>query len=170
MSNVKIKYILDANVFIEAYRRYYAFDIAPTFWKFLINSARNNFLISIDRVYNELTRSDDQLAKWIKNKFSFAFIKTNTDSDIITNYASLMKWAYSQEQFLQTAKDDFARDDNADAWIVATASSYNFTVVTHEVLDTKIKKKIPIPNVCREFNVKYINTFDLLRKFNFKFN
>lgn len=28
------KYILDANVFIEAHRRYYSFDIAPSFWNF----------------------------------------------------------------------------------------------------------------------------------------
>lgn len=25
-------FVLDANVFIEAHRRYYAFDIAPFFW------------------------------------------------------------------------------------------------------------------------------------------
>jgi len=29
-------YVLDANVFIEAARRYYAFDIAPKFWDTLI--------------------------------------------------------------------------------------------------------------------------------------
>lgn len=30
-----MKYCLDANVFVEAHRRYYAFDIAPPFWRAL---------------------------------------------------------------------------------------------------------------------------------------
>ena len=28
-----LQYILDANVFIEAYKRYYAFDLCPGFWR-----------------------------------------------------------------------------------------------------------------------------------------
>jgi hypothetical protein len=31
-------FVLDANVFIEAHRRYYAFDIAPLFWTMVIMS------------------------------------------------------------------------------------------------------------------------------------
>ena len=30
-----MKYLVDANVLIEAKNRYYAFDIAPGFWKWL---------------------------------------------------------------------------------------------------------------------------------------
>ncbi|HED05811.1 MAG TPA: DUF4411 family protein, partial [Ignavibacteria bacterium] len=29
--------------------------------------------------------------------------------------------------------------------------------------------KIPIPNVCKDFNIDSINTFKLLRELNFKF-
>jgi len=35
------EYVLDANVFIEAARRYYAFDIAPPFWESLVQHAAN---------------------------------------------------------------------------------------------------------------------------------
>jgi len=35
------RYILDANVFIEATRRYYAFDLAPKFWDSLVHYAAN---------------------------------------------------------------------------------------------------------------------------------
>lgn len=164
------KYILDSNVFIEAHRRYYSFDLAPSFWKFLIENAKANKLLSIDRVYEELTKGNDKLAEWVKKEFNFAFIPTYNDTEILRKYAELMKWANSQTQYSQNAKDEFARVENADAWIVATAIAKNFTVVTHEVLDSNIKKKIPIPNVCKDFNVYYINTFELMRKLNFKFN
>lgn len=41
MNENKVKFLLDANVFIEAYRRYYSFDIAPSFWELLEKFAKN---------------------------------------------------------------------------------------------------------------------------------
>lgn len=164
------KYILDSNVFIEAHRRYYSFDIAPSFWWFLINEAKVNKIISIDRVYTELIKGKDELAEWIEKEFSFAFIETNTDSKILKKYAELMKWANSQTQYSQNAIDDFAQVENADSWIIATAIANKYTIVTHEVLDSTIKKKIPIPNVCEDFNVNYVDTFKLLKELDFKFS
>lgn len=164
------KYILDSNVFIEAHRRYYSFDIAPSFWRFLINKAKENKIISIDRVYKELINGKDKLAEWIEKEFGFAFIETNNASNIIIQYAELMKWANSQTQYSQNAIDEFAQVENADSWIIATAVANKYTIVTHEVLDTTIKKKIPIPNVCEDFNVNYIDTFKLLRELDFKFS
>ncbi|MHB9112955.1 MAG: DUF4411 family protein, partial [Thermoleophilia bacterium] len=40
-------YLLDANVFIEAANRYYAFDLVPAFWQALIDHATNGELLSI---------------------------------------------------------------------------------------------------------------------------
>lgn len=63
-------YVLDANVFIEASRRYYAFDIAPSFWQILIDHAGKGQVLSIDHIKVELERGKDELAKWAKNDFS----------------------------------------------------------------------------------------------------
>ena len=49
-----MEYVLDSNVFMEAARRYYAFDIAPPFWESLVHHAANGRLESIDRVKQEL--------------------------------------------------------------------------------------------------------------------
>ena len=43
-------FVLDANVFIEARKRYYAFDIAPIYWRSLIQEFNKGNLLSIDRV------------------------------------------------------------------------------------------------------------------------
>lgn len=55
-------YVLDANIFIEAARTYYSFDLAPPFWEFLKTKAHNGLLCSIDRVYDEIKLGKDQLA------------------------------------------------------------------------------------------------------------
>lgn len=48
--SVSSQYLLDANVFIEAARRYYAFDLVPSFWNKLVSLASNGDILSIDRV------------------------------------------------------------------------------------------------------------------------
>ncbi len=162
-------YVLDTSVLTQAHRVYYTFDIAPALWNFLIETAKARKIISIDRISDEILKGKDDLAEWAKNRFSFAFENIKNDSDVLINYGNLMKWANEQSQFTQAAKDEFARVNNADPWIIAYAMSKNSVVVTQEVLNKEIKRKIPIPNVCDAFNVKYINTFALLRELNFKF-
>ncbi len=41
-------------------------------------------------------------------------------------------------------------------------------MVTHEKYDPNVKKKVPIPNVCKHFGIKYKNTFEFLKELNFK--
>lgn len=164
------KYVIYSNVLIEAHRRYYSLDIAPAFWDFLIDTAENGIIQSIDRVYDEILKGNDDLAGWVKNSFPFAFVNTKNDSDVLNNYGKLINWAYKHSQFNQAAKDEFTRVENADPWIISYAMYNGFVVETQEVLDKNVMKNIPIPNVCVAFNVKYINTFTLLRELNFKFN
>lgn len=161
-------YLLDANVFIEASRRYYAFDIAPPFWKALSEFAEKGKLISIDRVKNELLRGKDELSKWAKETFSKWFKSTDNDS-VLANYRKVIEWAENHSQFTQEAKNELYKADNADAWLVAYALSDGNVIVTHEVYKSEAKKEIPIPNICRDFGIDYIDTFEMLRRLNFKF-
>ncbi len=109
-----IRYVLDANVFIEAYRRYYSFDIAQPFWEALIDLAKRGRVLSVDKVLDELKREDDSLRKWAENQFGKYFVSTN-DSNVIKSYKSVIRWVNSQQQFLDKAKREFMKSDNADA-------------------------------------------------------
>jgi len=159
-------YDLDANVFIQAARRYYAFDLAPKFWDSLLKHAENERICSIDKVKGELKRGKDDLAIWATGDFSFAFVSTD-QLDVIKTYSSIMTWVENQSQFTDAAKADFAK--GADGWLVAHAKVRGCVVVTEEVYDPAIKRKVRIPNVCREFKVRSINTFDMLRELGIQF-
>jgi len=108
------RYILDANVFIEAAHRYYAFDLAPRFWQSLVAHARDGRVMSIDRVQTELQKGKDELASWAKGHFSSAFMST-AESNVIYCYRELMTWVQLQPQFNDAAKADFA--SSADGWL-----------------------------------------------------
>jgi len=160
-------YVLDADVFIEAARRYYAFDIAPKFWESLVHHASNGRIQSIDRVKREIERGKDELATWATSQFSYAFASTD-EEDVTESYTEVMGWVQAQDQFLDAAKADFAA--GADGWLVAYAKSKGYIVVTHEVLNPNIRRKVPIPNVCEAFGVNYHDTFEMLRQLGVRFS
>jgi hypothetical protein len=51
----------------------------------------------------------------------------------------------------------------ADGWVLAYASVNELTIVTHEQYAPDAKRKVPIPNVCVEFEIEYVDTFQMLR-------
>jgi len=160
------RYVLDANVFIEAARRYYALDLAPRFWESLIEHARAGRVMSIDRVQQELGRGNDELAQWTNGHFISAFMPTD-GPEVVDGYRELMVWVQSQAQFSDAAKAAFA--SGADGWLVAYARATDCVVVTHEVLAPDVRRKVPIPNLCEAFHVRWVDTFSMLRKLGVRF-
>ncbi|MFQ5431885.1 MAG: DUF4411 family protein [Nitrospinota bacterium] len=161
------KYVLDANVFMEAAERYYAFDLVPAFWDSLINLSSSGQICSIDHVKNECSRLKNELTGWVNKQFSHAFDSTD-EAEIVQTFGEIMNWVNSQTQFTDAAKADFAR--GADGWLIAFAIVNDHVVVTHEIYVPDIRKKVPIPNVCQAFNNKRcIDTFVMLRELGVQF-
>ncbi len=161
-----MKYILDANIFIEAKRRYYAFDLCPGFWKSLLYHNSKGNLVSIDRVKKELLEGKDNLATWSKQA---AGLFASTESKLVTTaYRDIIQWVQSQERFFDAAKSRFA--DDPDAWVIAYAKANNVVVATEEKSAPKSRKEVKIPDVCKHFNIKSTDTFDMLRKLEVMFD
>lgn len=161
-----MKYIFDTNVLITAKNTYYAFDVVPGFWQCLDEFVKRGVVASIDKVKMELDRSKDELTQWVDEHISNAF-KSTDSVDVVREYRKIIPWVNSQEQFLESAQYDFAR--GADGWLVAYAKVKQSTVVTNEAYNPERKNKVPIPNVCQEFSVAFINTFDLLKELGVQF-
>jgi len=154
-------FVLDANVFIQAARNYYAFDLGSKFWDILISYSSKGRVCSIDRVRAELDRGNDDLKEWANDHFSKAFASTD-DEEIIATFSEIMTWVNDQGQFFDAAKTDFA--NGADGWLIAYAKVKGFVVVTQELPSPEVRRKVPIPNVCQAFKVDYCDTFEMLRR------
>lgn len=154
-------FLLDANVFMQAARDYYAFDIAPGFWQALVDHANNGQIRSIDRVKAEIDLGNDPLKDWANHSFQQWFESTNAD-DVVREYQRVMDWVDAQGQWTNAAKAQFA--SGADGWVVAYGVARGCVVVTNEKFNADVKRKVPIPNVCRVFDVDCLDTFELLRK------
>jgi hypothetical protein len=154
-------YVLDANVLIDASRRYYAFDIAPVFWESLVQGAEGGRVVSIDHVRDEIKQGHDELWDWVKQNFAAWFISTDDDA-IIKRYGEVARWVQAQVQFTEAAKAAF--HDGADGWLIACALNGGHVIVTHEVHSPDARRRVKIPNVCTAFGVRFIDTFRMLRE------
>lgn len=52
-------YLLDANVFIEAARRYYGFDLVPQFWEWIMAAHDRGLVMTVQKVADEIAPGDD---------------------------------------------------------------------------------------------------------------
>ena len=166
MNNTITKYLLDTSVLVEASKRYYEHNLVSTFWECLTDQSRIGVISSIDKVKNEIHAKNAFLTNWANN--NFAQWESTASNDTVNGYKKLIQWSIAHQQFNVDAKNEFANKDEADPWLIAHAIATGCVVVTEEVFNHDIKRKIPIPNVCKEFDVPCMNTFQMLHKLEIK--
>lgn len=159
-------FLLDSNVLMAAHHGYYAPDLCPGFWESVLAEFNAGRVLSIDRVRDEV-KGPKALVQWVDQAPNELFVST-ADEPVQAAFSQLMAWTSHNTQVLPAAKEEFARV--ADGWLVAYAKANDAVVVTNEVFDPTVKKRIPIPNVCKRFNVEYRNTFEMLRELGVKFD
>lgn len=153
-------YVLDTNVFIDAANAYYAFDLAPGYWDFLVQLFDSHHALSIKYVYEEIDSAsdDDPLKVWAKlNRQHFV----DLDLHVVDYYQPVMDWAQAQN-YTASAISEF--QSVADSWIVAYALANNWVVVTHEKSAPKSKNRIKIPDACAGVGVTCASPFEMLRQ------
>lgn len=159
-------FLLDANVFIEAHRRYYALDLCPGFWECLSYHARQRRLSSIDRVQAEI-RGSDALSRWVRGAPDELFV-SSADPEVASTFKEMMTWVHQNSQFWLQAKSEFAVA--ADGWLAAYAKIHGAVVVTQEAASLNVKRRVPLPNVCDQFGVVTRDTFTMLRELEVRFD
>jgi len=160
-------YLLDANVFIEAKNFYYRFDTFPAFWDWLDAEQANGNLASARPIFEELTKGNDELSQWARERKDSGWFIPVDDSQTQQIFIDVAAWVMNGS-FREHAKTDFL--SGGDPWLIARAISMGATVVTHEKLvDRNIRRKVKIPNVCDAFGVECLDTFDLLNALGARF-
>ena len=167
MSTSPTRYLIDSSVFIQAHRTYYAFGLCPGFWDSLVWHHSQGSVLSLDKVREEIGDEGDALAKWAATIIPASAFAASSGSEVILQYAEMQVWANSQAQYTAAARAEFA--SVADAWLVAYAKANDLTLVTQEVYAPNIKARIPIPNVCKAFDVNYTDSFTMLKNLNAQF-
>jgi hypothetical protein len=151
-------YLLDANVYIEAKNRYYRMTVCPGFWDWMDLQFESGQAVSIRMVFDELSKNGDALSEWVKvRQHHFTQADDEKTQEV---FSEIVQFVVDHPEYTEPHTNNFLAV--ADPWLIAKAKTSGATVVTHEVLAPSGSKKVKIPNICREFNVDFCNTFDLL--------
>ena len=152
------RYLLDANVFIQAKNLHYGFDFCPAFWDWLIERNRAGQVASVERIASELYAGDDDLADWARAHGGDFFL--SPDAAVMPALRSVSDWA-SSRQYEPAAIATFLQV--ADYWLVAHALAHRCAVVTHEVPADTVRK-IKIPNARIGLDLHCISPYEMLRR------
>ncbi len=151
-------YYLDANVFIEAHRRYYSFDFCPAFWDWIVENNTAGKVFSVQEIGRELARGNGELKEWAARRGREFFIPLETRVE--PSLKQVREWAKETNYYTASATDKFL--GSADLYLISQALADNRCVVTLEVPENT-KARIKIPYVRKEFNIKCLSPFDMLR-------
>ncbi|HWO18611.1 MAG TPA: DUF4411 family protein [Kofleriaceae bacterium] len=148
----KATYSFDTSAFIQSCRRYWPFDIAPTFWAALEKMIANRVIVSSYPVRQEIEEKDDALCAWVKAQGSL-FRKVDMAvqarvTDILTMYPNWVD--------VSTGKND------ADPFVIGLAMVENLIVVSDEIHGGPTNLKIPY--VCGELKVRHLGLHDFMRQ------
>lgn len=155
------KYLLDANIFIEAKNRYYGFDFCPAFWKWLEKKNAEGTVFSIDKVKKEIDEGNDDLCQWAAEHQDFFLPFSDDNGGLAKALTEISDWAYSPEaDYTDSAIRTFL--EGADYYLVAYAHVHNYCLVTHEEASNE-KKRIKIPNACKRFGIECMKSHEMLR-------
>ncbi len=161
------RYVLDASILMKCHRENYTFEMAPAFWRQLIEKGGKRIVL-LDKIKEEVYRNEDQLSEWLReNEYNFS-IEESGQTPVIRSYSKIITAVKQNQQYRESAKNEFA--NAADSWLCAYGMAYGDVIATEEKYEPNIKKRVKIPNVCREFNIDYIGLLEFMRELKIRFD
>lgn len=157
------QYIIDANILIQAYRKYYPMDVFISFWDRIQHLAHSDIVVSIDKVKGEIEPSGDDLSRWCLAQLPQNFFMDS--APCLPHYAKVIRTVVELDKYTNGAISEFSDASESDAFLVAMAmSSSDYVLVTEEIPQPQGKHKVKIPDVCALFGLRHINTVEMFRE------
>ena len=166
-------YLLDANTLIDAKRDYYPIDRVPEFWSWLVHHGQQgNIKIPLE-VYDEFSDTKDQggqkdeLAEWAEDEDvkSALLLEEDAEPDLVARI--------TYKGYLPNPTDDQLLKMGRDPFLLSYAlkDAENRCIVTTEVSKpSKRGANRKVPDVAKDFDIRCINSFQLLRELSFSTN
>ena len=171
-------FLIDANVLITPFQKYYPFDWAPGFWQCMEDAILSRDVVLLDVVKKEILKGQakpekkDDLTKWIE-EFSDRDVLSRKSEEIINMYSEVLKYVQTCGLYKANALKEWASPSVADAWLIASACTGGHIIITFETPNSGLSKNSPskkakIPDVGKHFSVECKDLFYMMRRLGFK--
>ncbi len=151
---LNMKYVFDANIFINLQRRQ-PIDLYKPLWEIISKLMRGGIIISSAEVLDEINRGNDELKTWVKQRED-CFIESDVEIQLCVR--DILK----QDRGLI---DGGKKNNCADPFVIALAKLRKAKVVTEES-PSGSENAPKIPDVCKKHGIEYLNFVDFMREAN----
>jgi hypothetical protein len=148
-------FVFDTSAYINGWRDHYPPATFPSVWVLIETAFEDGRVLSPREVYNELTRKDDDVAAWAKDRMGgFA----EPTEEVMRASGAIF------EQELPNS----GNRDGADPWVIAEARIRGMTVVTYEgrtfsgVPTSEARWASSMPGICKRLGVDCLTLPDAL--------
>ncbi len=173
-----MRYLLDANVLINAHDQYYPIHRIPQFWDWIIENAKSDRIKMPFEMLAEVKRGnqnrrkqlqEDELLRWLgrDNHEATLCLDASADRYIVNR---VYREGYEIPQPSQDELNKIGKDPILIAYALAESDCKIVTMEAKQPNATDIMKKIKrkIPFVCRKLCIKCIDTFELIDELDFR--
>jgi hypothetical protein len=170
-------FLIDANTLITPFQKYYPFNWAPRFWQCMEEAILSKDVILLDVVKKEILKGQkeerkDELARWIE-RFGANVVLSRQNEKIITMYGEVLEYVKTCGLYKSNTLTEWAKEDVADGWLIASACIGGHTIVTFETSNKSLNPSNPakmakIPDVCDHFSVECKDLFHMMKNLDFK--
>lgn len=154
------KYLLDTNIYANAYERFYRNDYFPSFWE-KFASVMNDHVIIPKIVKDEITKSD-WFHEWLDDNYADSIVN---HKDYVNEWQVILEFVrscglYSDKALLDQTKG-WAQEAIADPWLIAIAKRDELVLVSDETKIANLGQgnlvsKVKIPDICNRQGVRCI--------------
>ena len=158
-------YLLDANVLMTAHDTYYPIERVPQFWEWIIDNAENGRIKIPYEILEELEagKKEGELFKWVKMNKKNLLLDEDVDILLVNKVI--------EQGYAKDLTNDEIHTLGRDPFLIAyaLAASPNRCVVTLEASKPSAKRaNRRIPDVCKQLNIRCIDTFEMLHALDFR--
>jgi len=154
-------YVFDSNSLIDLFKHYYPSRFL-SLWEKFNALVRTEHIVSVREVSNEIMQRDDRLSDWTKRNKAIFSIPSVDELRIVTD---IFRKKHFQANIRK--KERLQGKAVADPFVIAKAkTAEGGFVVTQEIFRKNAAK---IPNICKAFNVPYLNLEGFMGKEGWEF-
>lgn len=153
------KYLLDSNIYLNFYERYYQRQIFPSFWTSIIPIINQHVIVP--KIVIAENYQDPWFSSWIDKEYKQSTLNHKHYS---SEWGEILNHIQSNECYKEaalTSDRGWAHDHIADAWIIAIAKKDQLTLVTEEKRNPNLSiarpsKAAKIPDICDDLGIRCI--------------
>lgn len=165
-------YLLDTNIYISFYDRYYPKENFPTFWEEFTKVLNTNIVIP-KIVTNETYQSEWFVKEYLANNYNKGFLDHKTYAQ---EWGSVLQHIDSSDLYKEkalTSERGWANDTIADGWLIAIAKKEQLTIVTDETRNANLNRVNPsksckIPDIASDLGIECITMLDFFKEIGLK--